>query len=275
MEPRAWQINQLINDVCRVTALAIAQAGETKYKTQRNIMTGCGIQKVPCHVAIVMQGSVAWAKKNNVPIIEAYKKRFEVVTEILKAQGEIKIPVLTFYLLPKVNVDSAYIMEKIDSLSDFLETLQKSEFIHKNGIKINVWGRWYDLPGRIVDNIKKVLEETKDYDTYFVNFCINYDGQDEVTDACKIIAKKVQVGKIDPEAITKEMLNEELYASFFLPPELLIRTGTKPNLRGFLLWSTAYSTIYFPEKLWPDFTKEDFIKAIEYYDMMENKGKKD
>ena len=220
--------------------------------------------QTPTHVAIIVRGTTIWAKRNNAEIKEAYTRRFKRITDIIELQTQFEIPVLSFFVLPKINPEShANLMEKIDSLAEFLDQLRGSELIHKNGIKLNILGNWYDLPGRIIDSIKQLLNETQDYDKYFVNFCINYDGQEEITNACKITAMKVKSGKLDADYITKEKIKEELYTSSFMPPELMIVTGAKNNLNGFLLWDSAQATIFFANKLWPEFTTDDFIESIE------------
>ncbi len=223
-----------------------------------------GIIQTPTHVAVIVRGTTVWAKRNNFSITEAYAQRFKQITEIIELQTQLEIPVLSFFILPKIQPEShVNLMEKIDSLAEFLDRLRGSELIHKNGIKLNILGSWYDLPGRIVDSIKQLLNETQDYDKYFVNFCINYDGQEEIANACKITAMKVQAGKLDADYITKEKIKEELYTSSFMPPELMIVTGEKNKLNGFLLWDSAKAAICFSNKLWPEFTPNDFIEAIE------------
>lgn len=223
-----------------------------------------GIIPTPTHVAVIVRGTTVWAKRNNFSITEAYTQRFRQITEIIELQTQMEIPVLSFFILPKIQPEShVNLMEKIDALAEFLDQLRGAELIHKNGIKLNILGAWYDLPGRIVDSIKQLLNETQDYDKYFVNFCINYDGQEEIANACKVTAMKVQAGKLDADYITKEKIKEELYTSSFMPPELMIVTGVKNKLNGFLLWDSAQAAICFSNKLWPEFTANDFIEAIE------------
>lgn len=226
---------------------------------------------LPKHIAIIMQGSSIWAKRNDRTIAEAYSKRFAIVLDVMKMQVELSIPVFSFYLLPEVKKpidDPERVMSKLDSLSEFLINLKSSEIIHKNGIKVTVLGRWYDLPGRIVDSIKDITSETKDYDAYFVNLFINYDGQQEIVDAVRVIGMKIKAGKLDPNMLDKQTIKDDIYTSYFMPPELIIRTGTHHRLRGFLLWDSTDATIYFSNKLWPDISCEDLIRAIKYHQSM-------
>ncbi len=220
--------------------------------------------KFPQHIAINMRGTETWAVRTGNSFEEAYEKRFELVKEIIESQTNLKIPLVTFYILPSEFMNKENIQFLLDSLSDFLDSLKGAELIHKKGIKIAVLGKWYDLPGKIIDSIKQIIEETRNYDKFFVNFCINYDGQDEIVDACKIIAIKIKSGKFDPEMITRETIKEETYSSYFLPPELIIATG-KTKLKGLLLWDSPNAVICFSKKLWPEFTREDFVEAVVYY----------
>ena len=130
-------------------------------------------------------------------------------------------------------------------------------------------GKWYDIPGRAVDSIKSAIEETKDYDEFFLNFCVNYDGQEEIVDACKLVCRQVKAGKLEVESITKELIKENLYSSYYLPPDLIIKSGKKRSTCGFLLWDSAYSEIYFMDKYFPECKITDFLKAIDMYRKIE------
>ncbi|HLD88659.1 MAG TPA: polyprenyl diphosphate synthase [Candidatus Nanoarchaeia archaeon] len=221
--------------------------------------------KFPQHIAVNMRGTETWAEKTGATIEEAYSRRFEKVKEIITAQTNLKIPILTLYVLPNEFLSKENAQFLLDSLSDFLNSLKGAELIHNKGIKVSILGKWYDLPGRIVDSIKQIIEETKDYDKFFVNFCVNYDGQDEILDACRLIARKIKAGKFDPEMIEKETIKEETYSSYFLPPQLIISTGPRTKLKGLLLWDSSDAIIHFSKKNWPEFTREDFVESVAYY----------
>lgn len=225
--------------------------------------------KLPKHLAITMQGIELWAKKNNIPLEEANKKSFFIVKNTIKSQVKLKIPILTFYLLPNfMKEDSEQYMHLINTTAEFFSSIASSDLIHKNKIKISVLGKWYDLPDRVVGPIKQVIESTKDYDSFFTNFCINYSGQEEIVDACRLIARQVKAEKIDPDSINKEMIKENLYSSYFIPPDLIIKNG-KEKIPGLLLWDSINSKVYFTKKLWPDFDKAVFMDAIKDYQKRE------
>ena len=222
--------------------------------------------KLPRHIAITMDGTEAWALKNNISYEEAYKKSFLILRSTIRSQAKLKIPILSFYIL-----DADYDRESesysylLDSIVEMLNELAGNEFVHENKVKISIIGKWYNLPSRVVDAIKKAIDETKDYDGFFVNLCVNYNGQEEIVNAVKLLGMQIKAGKIDPELIDKESIKENIYTSYFLPPNLMIKNGNKKETSGFLLWDSVNTKIYFTNKLWPDFDKIEFMDAIKEY----------
>ena len=218
------------------------------------------------HVAITTEGIIQWTKNNKKDLEEAYRKCNLVTKSTIRTQIKLKIPIMTINLLPSEMTNLKHFSIKVDSLISLFEELRYSEFIHENRIKISVFGKWYDLPGRLVDPIKNLLDATKDYDDYFLNFCINYNGQEEVVDAAKILSMQVKAEKIGLEAINKDSIKSNIYASSFLPPDLIIKNGLKQKLNGLLLWDSVDSILYFSKKLWPDFGKDDFEIAVSEFE---------
>src|SRR3989338_6225048 len=180
--------------------------------------------EIPRHIAVTMDGIEAWTLKNKVSLEEANRRSFLILRSTIKSQVKLNIPILTFYMLPEnVNKDSESYDIFLDFINSFFEEIYKSELINENKIKISVLGKWYHLPGRIIETIKKIIDGTKDYDSFFLNFCINYDGQEEIIDAFKLVGRQIKAGKIDPELIDKSIVKENLYSSYFLPPGLIIK----------------------------------------------------
>jgi len=220
----------------------------------------------PKHVAITMGGIAQWAKENKKLLDEAYKESFLILKSTIKSQVRMDIPVLTLYLLPEnMKKDTEEFLKLISEIELFFKEIVSSNIITKNRIKISVLGKWYSLPSKAVESIKKAIDATKDYDDFFLNFCINYDGKEEIIDACKLLAMQVRVGKLDPDAINKELIKENIYSSYFLPPDLVITNDTKKQLPDLLLWDSPNSKIYFTDKLWPDFSKIEFTNAVEEF----------
>ena len=204
--------------------------------------------KKPNHVALTLSGLKAFARKHNVELPEVYRHTFSKVNDILGMQISQNIPILTLYVLHTSVRDSKDFSVIMDQLVKFFEDLAGNEMIRTHKVKVSVLGKWYNLPGRVVEQIKDIIDETGDYDAFFFNLCINYDGREEIADACRIIARKVQAGKLEPDDISKEMIKESIYSSYFLPPDILIKTGANNKLKGFLMWDTTESYIYFSGK---------------------------
>ncbi|HIH39723.1 TPA: undecaprenyl diphosphate synthase family protein [Candidatus Woesearchaeota archaeon] len=214
------------------------------------------------HIAVLCRGSAAWALKKKKKVYDGYRKAFSNISEMIELQLRKNIPIFTFYIMP-VNVqepDDYSVL--VDELSSFLSVFSKNELLHENKIKISVLGKWYNMPSRLIDAIKNVIDATKDYDSYFVNFCIGYDGQEEIVDACKMIARRVKLGKFDAEAITKETIKDDLYSSYFLPPDTIFVTGEKCSLNGSLLWDSVNAEMIFLKKAFAEVKTKEIQKGI-------------
>jgi undecaprenyl diphosphate synthase len=217
------------------------------------------------HVAVTMNGIKPFSNKKSIPLDEAYKKGFEILNEIITTQPERNIPILTIYVVSETQVGDDNFPVFLNELIQFFESIISKETIHENKTKISILGKWYDLPGRAVEPIKKVIEETKDYDQFFLNLCINYDGQEEIVDACKLIARQIKAERIDIDNITKKTIKENTYASYFVPPDIIIKNGKLKRTAGTLLWDSSNAELIFTDKDWPEFTKHDFLKAVDSY----------
>lgn len=218
------------------------------------------------HVAVSVYGILDYAKQTKRQIRVVFREQIKKIKEFVAKQVELKIPIMTFDLVSaKAASNEQYFSRLMDGLVEFFRELKDLPIIDKEKIKISVLGKWYYLPGRVIDSIKDIIEYTKDYDGFFLNFCINYDGQEEIVDACRIIARKIKAGKLDPDAIDKEVIKDNIYSSYFLPPDLIIATGKKKSLKSFLLWDSPYAQIHFANKGWPEFTIDEFEKIVKKY----------
>lgn len=214
------------------------------------------------HVAVTIRGNLAWAKKKNNDLATVYAKSFTLLHEWIEEQVQQEVPMVTYLLLSEEMRNAAIFPIFLEHLSAFLTKLQADEIIHNNRIRVSFLGKWYDLPGHVVDTMKTLGERTKDYDAYFLNFCVNYDGQQEIVDAFKLLARKVKENKLEPEAMTPALVKENLYTSFFSPPDIQLFTGTRRTLSGLLLWDSMHSRVVFSDKPWPEMTRQDFKNLI-------------
>ncbi|MBD3303965.1 di-trans,poly-cis-decaprenylcistransferase [Candidatus Woesearchaeota archaeon] len=217
-------------------------------------------QNLPKHVAIILDGCEEYAQKNNTPLTEAYKTEFLNIKNAIKVGTKLNIPIMTFFSRTTKPAE-----EETDQLVEFFNLLLNWDLIHQNQIKISVLGKWYKLPDRLVEPIKKIISDTKEYDKFFINFCIQYNGQEEIVDACRLITQQVKLEKITPENIDKALVKENIYASYFMPPDLMIVSGNKKTTGGLLLWDSAETKIHFTGINWPEFGREDFLKSLVFY----------
>jgi len=219
-------------------------------------------QKVPEHVAIIMDGNGRWATKKGLPRSFGHNKGVTVLKEIIKASKKLGCKVLTVYAFSTENWSRP--KKEVDFLINlFNEVLiNEIEEIHQELIKLKFIG---DLT-RFPDNLKKVLNSseniTKDNRDFTLNVCVNYGGRQEIVNVAKGLVQKSISGEIKPSEVNEELFNSELLTQGIKDPELLIRTSGEKRISNFLLWQLAYSEIYISEVLWPDFNEKEFLKAI-------------
>lgn len=206
------------------------------------------------HIAFAMDG-----------IEEDIKKSIAPINEAMRLQIEENIPIITFFMVNEEMMKDDRFFALVDPLADFFRRLSEDKELHRNKIKISALGKWYELPERLLNAVKDIVTSTKDYDGFFVNFCINYNGREEIADACRIIARMVKVDKLDPETINKENIKENIYSSGFLPPDIIVVSSARKKTNGFLLWDSADSELVFTGKKWKDIERLDLIGIIEFF----------
>lgn len=216
---------------------------------------------MPKHIAISLDDISDWCRKNNASFNAGCDRYFKNLKRLIELQVKLDVPIFTIYILPD-NIDklSDDYLTYSEFLAKFFSELLGSQLVSEQKIKISIFGKWYKLPGKSVEVLKDVIEATKDYDRFFINFCINYDGREEILDACKLIAKQVQMGKLDPDMIIKENIKESIYSSYFLPPEILFIYGER-KLTGLLMWDSTGSSVVFADKSFMEFDEGDFAES--------------
>ena len=191
-------------------------------------------------------------------LVEKPIESFQLISNLIDQQVSQKIPVFTFYITHK-----RYPHPKIlNAFAAFLESEEFQNKIKENKIKITALGKWYNLPPATVDAVKRIIDITKDYDHYFLNFCLNYDGQEEIVDSCKLIIRQIFANKISESAITPEVIKENIYTSYFIPPNVIVKSGEQRST-SFLLWDSVGSNLIFTGKSFTEFTIEDLNRIIQ------------
>lgn len=215
--------------------------------------------KIPEHVAIILDGNGRWATKRKKPRTFGHKNGADNVVDIALYAKDCGVKYLTLYAFSTENwkrptVEVNYLMKL---LFKFIET--KINLLIENNVRLNILGDISKLPDFARKACLDAMEKTKKYDGLYLNMALNYGGRDDVVKAVRDIVKEgIEVDHIDEKTIS-----DHLYTKHMPDPDLMIRTGGDLRISNFLIYQLAYTELYFTEVLWPDFTKEEFDKALE------------
>jgi undecaprenyl diphosphate synthase len=218
--------------------------------------------EVPKHIAIIMDGNRRWARARNLPDIKGHEAGADAMETVVEAAEKLGIETVTVYALSTENIRERARREVLG----LFELMRKgySDRLKKmmdKGVRVAILGEEDGLPAAIKKIIEKLRKTYIKNESITLNIALNYGGKKELVEAIKDIVKEgIAIDKINDELISKH-----LYTNGQSDPELVIRTGGHIRLSNFLLWQTAYSELYFSDKLWPDFNGEDLKKAIEWY----------
>jgi len=228
-------------------------------------------EKLPLHVAIIMDGNGRWAKKRLLSRIKGHEKGSETVRTIVRTCREIGISILTLYAFSTENWQRPKheVAALMTLLKNFLESEQK-EMLDKN-IRLGTIGQTERLPKNVREALHKVMVVTENNDGLLLNLALSYGGRTEIVKMVREIAKKARDGMIEPDSITSDVVSEHLYTGEMPDPDLLIRTSGEMRVSNFLLWQIAYTEIYVTDTLWPDFGKDEFIKILKDYQHRERR----
>ncbi len=222
------------------------------------------------HIGIILDGNRRYAKKKGLMQWQGHKEGANKVAELMDWVKELGINEITLYSFSVENFNRSE-KEKDVLFKLFKESIKKLNKDKRidDDIRINFIGRLRMFPKDIVDDMKKIMERTKNNKGYTINFAMAYGGRQEIVDAAKKIASKVKSGGISEEDINEDTITDNLYLSS--EPDMIIRPGGEKRVSNFLLWQSYYSEWHFTDKLWPEFTKEDLINAIEDYNSRERR----
>lgn len=230
------------------------------------------------HIAFIMDGNRRWAIKQGMEKTKGHKYGVDALREILKTQIELNIKTTTFFAFSRDNKQKRSPEEYTKLMDLFVEEFDKliKEINNKTApdgkkVKVEIFGDYQDLREDVVQKMNKLIQDTKDNKDYFVNFCINYDGQYEILQGVKKLLKEYENEKFDIDKLTEQDIKNSLWSKNFKAPEVIVRTGDSPRLSGFLTWDSQYSEIFFSEKMWPEFTKEDFYSIVLWFNKVDRK----
>ena len=226
---------------------------------------------IPRHVAIIMDGNGRWAQNRSLPRFRGHQKGIERIRDVIEGALELGVGYLTLYAFSKENWVRP--KEEVEFLMNLLSLYLDQELpkLKENEIRFNVIGSLSDLHRETQRKIERNMRETRNYKKLVLTLALSYSARAEITEACRRIAEKAKSGEIGIDSIDESTIQQSLYTWNLPDPDLLIRTSGELRVSNFLLWQISYSEIYVTEKLWPDFSKGDFIKAIEAYQKRERR----
>lgn len=226
---------------------------------------------IPNHIAIIMDGNGRWAVDQDKPRIYGHKHGVESVRSIVEAAREIKISHLTLYAFSTENWGRPD--EEVGVLMNLLVRSLRSEFrkMMQNEIRLQAIGRLDTLPSVVREELEYVTEKTQNNTGMVLTLALSYGSREELVQAFCCLAEKVKSNTISVENLDESVINEHLYTRNLPDVDLLIRTSGEQRVSNFLLWQIAYAELYFTEKLWPDFGKEDLHQAILNYQQRERR----
>ncbi len=223
---------------------------------------------LPEHIGVIMDGNGRWAKQRGLERSAGHKAGADVFRNICDYAAEIGIKYITFYAFSTENWKrpAGEVSAIMDLFRDYLfEAQEREEENIAKGMKIRYIGDRTALPGDIVKLIEQLENQSADKTTITVNLAVNYGGRDEILNAVKHLAKKVEAGELKADDITLKDIDGNLYTAGQPDPDLIIRPSGEYRLSNFLIWQAAYSEFWFSDILWPDFTSDDLDKAIIEY----------
>ena len=227
--------------------------------------------EMPRHVAIILDGNGRWAKGKGMPRNYGHVQGAKTVEVICEDAYRMGIQYLTVYAFSTENWNRP--RDEVDALMKLLRNYMKTclQTAKKNRMCVRVLGDKSGLDEDIRTRIQELEEATKDNDGLHFQIAINYGGRDEIVRAVRKLAEKAAAGELEPAEITEESIRDSLDTAGVPEPDLLIRTCNEQRISNFMLWQLAYTEFYFTSVPWPDFTKEELIKAVEAYNQRDRK----
>lgn len=229
-------------------------------------------ERMPRHVAIIMDGNGRWAGKRGLKRFFGHKNGAEAVQFIVETSSRIGLPWLTLYAFSLENN-----LKRPKAEVNFLMLLLRTyltnnvQRMNDNNVRIKYVGRTTDLPSEVCERMQWAEEATAKNTGTTLTLALNYGGRSEIVDAVRRVAADVAAGKIRPEEITEADIDRNLYTGYMADPDLLIRTSGEMRISNFLLWQIAYTEILVTDRLWPDYRGVHLLEAIEEYQRRERR----
>lgn len=221
--------------------------------------------RLPRHVAVIMDGNGRWAKRRGLPRIMGHRQGVDALKDLLRCCKDWGIQALTAYAFSTENWGRPH--EEVDFLMTLFERVlaRELEEMKRENVRIQFVGNLAALPRSLQNQIERSMDDTRNNLGIQFTVATNYGGRQEILQACRAIATKVQQGELQPEDIDEKIFSRHLYTKNVCDPDLLIRTSGEMRLSNFLLWQMAYAELYITEAFWPDFDRAEFHRALYAY----------
>ena len=229
------------------------------------------LEKLPQHLAIIMDGNGRWAQERSLSRIEGHRAGAESVRDIVRACRRIGIPILTLYAFSKENWQRP--SREVQALWKLLKNYLKSEFdeMMEHSIRLNALGDIDELPRGVRRVLRDIMGKTAANRTMILNLALSYGGRNEIVRAARALAHACATRQLDPTDINETTFSSYLFTAGMPDPDLLIRTSGEQRLSNFLLWQTAYTELYISPVYWPDFREPQLMQALADYQVRERR----
>lgn len=229
------------------------------------------LEKLPRHIAIIMDGNGRWAKKHGKNRVFGHQSAVRSVREVTEAAAELGVGYLTLYAFSKENWSRPH--GEVNALMTLLvNTIRKeTKTLQENNIRLQAIGDIATMPSKAQKHLQEAIEMTANNTRMTLILALSYGAKWEIVEAARALAQQVQNGDIAPSDINDTLFAQQLTTAHFPDPELMIRTSGELRISNFMLWQLAYAELYFTEKLWPEFGKEDLYEAIVNYQQRERR----
>jgi undecaprenyl diphosphate synthase len=227
--------------------------------------SGVPADKIPRHIAVIMDGNGRWARERGLPRMEGHRRGSESVRACTAGCLEAGVEHLTLYAFSKENWQRP--PDEVKALMGLLDRFlaERTAEIMERNIRLRAIGHLQDLPDKARRRLDEAMARSAGNTALTLTLALSYGARTEITDAARALAREVRAGTLEPDAITEDSMASHLYTAGQPDPDVLIRTSGEMRISNFLLWQLSYTEIVVTSKLWPDFTKEDVFAAIREY----------
>ncbi len=228
-------------------------------------LSGYDPDRVPQHIAIIMDGNGRWAEGHSLPRSCGHEAGIEGVRAAVRTCSDIGVRYLTIYSFSTENWNRP--ADEVDLLMElFAHTMAAEvEGLHEEGVRVELIGDMSALPEETRESFASAIEKTRSNPGMTLVMAVNYGGRSEIVNAARRLAAEAAAGRLDPASIDEDMLAANLYTAGIPDPDLMIRTSGEMRISNFLLWQSAYTELYVTDVLWPDFDTYELVRAVLSY----------